>query len=494
VAVALRAVGKRSPRALLSAHSLDVPVAADARRAFRGRRNGLLSLALAAVLVAAGFVRPSMQAGTFFGAGALLLVASLFFFASWLRSRDPRLLVGRGPAAVLRLGFRGASFRPMRSVLSASLIASAAFIIVAVDAFRREGGAQDQDPRAGTGGFALLARTEAPMVQNPNEPRAREDLQLADVPELRDARFMRFRLRPGDDASCLNLYRPASPTLIAPERQFIEANRFAFSSSLASSDRERANPWLLLNQTFDDGAVAAIADATSLQYVLHTSVGEDMKIAVGGAPLVLRFVAALRDSVLQSEIVIAETAFQRLFPAQQGFRYFLIDAPSVRTVDQANALAEAAERQLAPFGFDAVSTAERLQAFHRVENTYLSTFQALGGLGLLLGTIGLATVMFRNVLERRRELALLRAVGFDRRHISTMMAGETAILLIAGLGAGVACAFIAIAPAWIGRGGSRPGAGLLALLVAIVLVGVASALVATRAALHGDVLPALRAD
>ena len=64
------------------------------------------------------------------------------------------------------------------------------------------------------------------------------------------------------------------------------------------------------------------------------------------------------------------------------------------------------------FGGDATSTAERLARFHRVENTYLSTFQTLGGLGLLLGTVGLATVLLRNVLERRRELALLAAVGY----------------------------------------------------------------------------------
>jgi hypothetical protein len=320
-------------------------------------------------------------------------------------------------------------------------------------------------------------------------------LQLTDVQELRDVRFMPFRLRPGDDASCLNLYRPATPTLIAPDPRFIAANRFSFGATLASSEEERRNPWLLLGRTFEDGAVPAIADATSLQYVLHAAVGGDMTVDVGAeSPLVLRFVAALSDSVLQSEIVIGENAFRRQFPSQQGFRYFLIDAPSVRTVEEANALAESAERALAPFGFDAVSTVERLEAFHRVENTYLSTFQALGGLGLLLGTVGLATVMFRNVLERRRELALLRAVGFDRRHVSTMMAGETAILLLSGLGSGIACACVAIAPAWLARGGSMPGVGLVGLLVAILLVGVGSAVVATRAALRGDVLPALRAE
>ena len=101
------------------------------------------------------------------------------------------------------------------------------------------------------------------------------------------------------------------------------------------------------------------------------------------------------------------------------------------TAEQAAALAGVVERELQPFGVDAVGTAERLAAFHRVENTYLSTFQALGGLGLLLGTVGLAAVMFRNVLERRRELALLRAVGYDTPRITLMILAEAIFLLLA---------------------------------------------------------------
>lgn len=495
VFLALRTVAKRSPRSLLGAQSLDLGAAADPTRASHRRRVGIGLLVAAAMLVAAGFAWPSRQTGAFFGAGALLLTASLLFFAAWLRSRSSLVVTGRGVAAIARLGFRGAAFRPVRSVLSAALIASAAFIIVAVDAFRRGGGELTADPRAGTGGFALLARTEVPLVHNPNDPEGRKELQLDAAPELAEVRFMRFRVRPGDDASCLNLYRPASPTLIAPERQFIDANRFSFGASLAATEEERRNPWLLLGRRFDDGAVPAIADATSLQYVLHASIGDDFAIDVGGrAPLVLRFVGALRDSVLQSELIIGEEAFLRQFPSQQGFRYFLVDAPGVRTNEHVRLLAQVVERALAPFGVDAVSTTERLDAFHRVENTYLSTFQALGALGLLLGTVGLATVMFRNVLERRRELALLRAVGYDARHVSMMMVAEAALLLGAGLAAGAGCAFVAIAPAWIGRGGSVPGLGLALLLVAILAAGLISAFGATRTALRGGVLDALRSE
>jgi hypothetical protein len=422
------------------------------------------------------------------------LSALLFFLSSWLRARDASAISGHGPWTVSRLGFRGAAFRPSRSVLSAALVASATFIIVSVDAFRRGGGELTQDPHSGTGGYVLLAQSEVPIVQNPDTQAGREAL-LVQSPEFARAGFTRFRVRPGEDVSCLNLYRPGTPTIIAPEASFLEERRFAFASSLSESDEERANPWLLLRRAMPDGSVPVIADATSLQYVLHASVGDTLTLDTGAAaPVTLRFVGALRDSVLQGEIVMGEEQFLRLFPAQQGFRFFLIEAPDVRTAADADRLAETVEKELQPYGVDAVSTVERLEAFHRVENTYLSTFQALGGLGLLLGTIGLATVMFRNVLERRRELALLRAVGYDRRRVTLMIAAETLFLLVAGLATGAGCAVIAIAPAWLARGGTGPGAGLVLLLAAIAVAGMLSAAVATRAAVSGGLLEALRAE
>jgi putative ABC transport system permease protein len=494
VLVSLRAVAHLSPRALLTAQSLDVSRTPDARGA---RRNRLLSgvcLLGAVVLLGVGFARPPAQAGAFFGAGAALLVGALLWLAGWLRARDTRPIAGRGPWAVARLGFRSAAFRPARSVMSAALIASAAFIIVSVDAFRREGGELTADPKSGTGGYVLFAESELPLLHNPNEPSGREAL-LIQAPELAQVRYTRFRVRPGEDASCLNLYRPNNPTLIAPEPGFIESNRFTFASSMAESDAERANPWLLLRRQFDDGAVPVIADATSMQYVLHVAVGDTLSIDTGGArPLVLRFVGALRDSVLQGELILSEAAFVRLFPDHQGYRLFLVDAPAVRSLDDARAVAGLVEREFQPFGVDATVTSERLASFHQVENTYLSTFQALGGLGLLLGTIGLATVMFRNVLERRRELGLLRAVGYDTRRMTLMIVAEATFVLGVGMVAGIASAAIAIAPAWLGRGGAMPGTGLVLLLAAVAGAGVVSSMIATRAALRGRILEALRAE
>ena len=149
----------------------------------------------------------------------------------------------------------------------------------------------------------------------------------------------------------------------------------------------------------------------------------------------------------------------------------------------------------ADIGADAARTAERLAEFHRVENTYLATFQTLGGLGLLVGTVGLAAVLLRNVLERRRELALLGAVGYGRAHFFAIVVAENVLLLGWGLAVGTACALVAIAPAVADRGGRLPmGSGGGLLLFAVFVAGLLSSLVATRAALRTPLLEALRAE
>ena len=489
VLVSLRAVARLTPRALLHAQT------SEGDDVGRGTWRPVAALACAAAGVGIavwGFASPAVQTPTFFGAGMLLLTAALLGFSAWLRRRDRRALSGSGAWALARLGFRSASARPARSVLSAALIAAATFVIVSIDAFRHPATGLTHDPHSGTGGYTLLAQSELPILQDPNTAEGREAL-LIDGPEIGTTRIARFRMRPGQDASCLNLYRPTSPTILAPGPGFIASNRFSFAGSLARTEQERANPWLLLDGPADDG-VPAIADATSLQYVLHAAVGDRFAVDVGtGAPLVLRFVAALSDSVLQGQVVIGEAQFVRLFPGRPGYQFFLVDAPSVDKAGDADALAGVFERELADFGVDAVSASERLKAYHTVENTYLSTFQALGSLGLLLGTLGLAAVIFRNVLERRRELALLRAVGYDTGRLSVVIVAEAMLLLGAGLGAGVVSAALAVAPAWLHRGGA-PRFGLLLLPAVVSLAGVIAALVATRAAAGGRLLQALRAE
>jgi putative ABC transport system permease protein len=444
-----------------------------------------------ALLLAAGFGAMGQTAG-FFGAGGLLLVALLASQWVWLSGHGRGLLAGSGPRALWALGFRNATHRPGRSLLCVALMAAATFIIVAVEAFRRSDAPEARDPSSGTGGFALLAESLLPIHRDLNSKEGKQALNL-DLPEdkaVEGVGFVAFRLRPGDDASCLNLYQPRNPRILGSPPDFVKSGRFSFRSSLATSAAEKENPWLLLNRELDDGAIPVIADANSMTYVLHKTLGEDLLLGGGGAPLRLRLVGALADSLFQSEILMSEANFRRLFPRQEGFRFFLLDVEPER----AGAVTEILERRLSDFGFDVAPAAERLAGFHRVENTYLSTFQALGGLGLVLGTLGLAAVLLRNVLERRRELALLRAVGFASFDFSLLVLAENTLLLLGGLGTGALTALIAITPSLLARGGSFSPTSLGLLLLAVLATGLIASLLAVREAVRSPLLEALRAE
>ncbi|HBY62666.1 MAG TPA: ABC transporter permease, partial [Solibacterales bacterium] len=239
-----------------------------------------------------------------------------------------------------------------------------------------------------------------------------------------------------------------------------------------------------------EGVVPAAVDQNSMMYTLKRKLGEIVEIPrEGAAPVRLRLAVAVKDSLFQGELLVSEDHFTRTFPGVEGYRVFLIQTPAGSSQKVAGELEDA----LSDFGFDATPVAERLANYHKVENTYLSTFQALGGLGLLMGTIGLGAVLVRNVLERRRELALLRAVGYQAEDVRRLVLSENLFLLAAGLTVGAGCAAIAVLPAWLARGG-RPGLTLLLLPVAVLVSGVVASLAAVRTATREELLPALRSE
>ena len=490
IAWTLRGLRPTTPRGLLSG-----TVESARQSASKSQRAFWLGAAfslLGCVLLVSASRQWIGQVAGFFGAGIVLLLALLSYQWGWLVKGRRSLLSGSGVQGVSRLGFRNTTHRPGRSILSIALIASATFIIVAVGAFRPSEPAA-LDPKSGTGGFPLLAESLLPVHYDLNTDSGKEGLNLSarETSALEKVTFVPFRLRPGDDASCLNLYRPQNPRILAASSAFIRNGRFSFQKSLASTPEEKENPWLLLETEQADGAIPAIADFNSMEYVLHLKLGDEFLFErETDRPVRMRMVGALADSVFQRELLISEKHFLRLFPHQQGSRFFLLDMPS----HQVEPLTGVLEEGLTDYGFDVVSTEGLLAAFHRVENTYISTFQTLGGLGLLLGTLGLAVVLLRNVLERRRELALLRALGFRSAGLGLIVIAENALLLFGGLVTGAVSALLAIVPPFFIRGSQFPALSLCLTLLAVLVTGVAASVLATMAAIRSPLLPALRAE
>jgi len=490
VAMTVRGLSRKSPRALLTGADPAAAVVA-------APRAGLVALTgfgLAAVLSAASLMEVMPAAGGFFGAGALALIGGLGLFRRWLGRRRPGALAGHGSAGLIRLGVQNASWRPGRSLTAAALVAAAVFLLVSVDSFRK-GAENDTGPHSGIGGFPLIAESALPLVHDPSTLEGREALGLEYAPgeqALSGITFVAARLRPGEDASCLNLYRPKQPRVLGVPDSFIDLGRFRFAA-MEDWGGGLANPWQMLGPADADGVVPAMLDATSLQYVFHAAVGDVITIDVEtDRPVRLRVVASLRDSMLQGEILIGESAFVSLYPEVAGYRVMLLDVPNATAarLDEVTALVE---DRLEPFGVDVQDSVRRLEAYHRVENTYLSTFQALGGLGLVLGSLGLAAVIARNVLERRRELALLGAAGYTGRQLQLVVLAEHLALVAAGLVTGVAAALVAIAPVLVERG-SGPPALPLVWIALVAATGLVASLAATRSVRRLPLVSSLRSE
>ena len=489
IAWTIRVLKRNSPRSLLTG-TLE-SIAVQSRRARILGMVSVFSAAVALALLAAAILGTVSQLVGFFVAGFLSLVSILCVTAYSLRRYNPRPISGNGWPALLRLGIRNARHRPGRSLLCAALIASATFTIVSTEAFRRNPDSISLKQDSGTGGYPFLAEASLPVIHDLNSADGREALGIQMTSGPDSIRFVSFRERPGDDTSCLNLYTPQEPKILGAPVSFLNSGRFSFKSSLASNPEQRKNPWLLLDAESHDGAIPAIADANTIQYILHLSVGSDLTIQTGdGSPVRLRIAAALDDSIFQGGILISESNFLKIFPDIEGYRFFLLDMPAVEDAAAIQPLKES----LGYWGIRIESSPERLSSFHQVENTYLSTFQSLGTLGLILGTLGLATVLLRNVLERRSELALLRAAGFRRRTLSGIVLAENILLLLWGSGTGIVCALISIAPALHSRGDSLPVLMVVLVLIPVLIAGILASLAAVIAVFRSPLLPALRSE
>jgi putative ABC transport system permease protein len=448
------------------------------RRASKGRLGLIMaavSFAGAAILLAATAGRDSQAvAGAFFGAGALLLLGGLGLSHSLLRFAARR---SKPAVSLLGLGQRSAARRAGRSLAVIALLACGVFLVVAVGANRRNPLAEPQSRSSGTGGFALYGESSVAVV---------DDLAANDA-ELSGVNAVQFRVHEGDDASCLNLNRAQQPRLLGVQPELLkQRGAFSFTVSLREGTPQG---WGLLQMDLGEDVVPAVGDYPTVFWALGKNIGDEVEYTdeVGRAFRV-RIVGMLASSVLQGSLVIAEDKFTARFPSVAGYRVFLIDAPG----DKLDAVTQGLSSDLKDYGLMVTPTAERLAAFGAVENTYLSIFTVLGGLGLVLGSIGLGLVVLRNMLERRGELAMLRAVGFDKGRLRWMAFDEHWPLCLAGLAWGVIAAVTAVIPALKSPGGQVPYVLLLATVAAIGLSGAAWVWLAATVALGGQLLDALR--
>ncbi len=346
----------------------------------------------------------------FFLITIIVLSIGWYHFDTWLKYQSVSSQLSR-----IRFALKNTARQPSRSKTCVLTISLACCIIVAVGANR-----QDTAP---VSEYAYVAESALPLHHNLNSSDGRFELGFSDedAEVLSESVLYPFRVLPGEDVSCLNLYKPEKPQILGAPDTIVAVEKWDNLSALGRASET--------TPTY----IPAVGDENSLRWILHHNPKDDFVIHdEAGKNLRLRL-DTISNSLFQSQLIISESDFKKAFPIQSGYQFFLIKTPAYLQEKTSQIL----EKTLEDYGFDVTSASQRLANFRSVQNTYIATFQSLGGLGVLLGTFGLALVLVRNIMERRGELATLRAIGFKRELLSRMLFLESSFLLFIGMFIGV---------------------------------------------------------
>jgi putative ABC transport system permease protein len=138
-----------------------------------------------------------------------------------------------------------------------------------------------------------------------------------------------------------------------------------------------------------------------------------------------------------------------------------------------------------------------LEVFGNVMRVVTMAVGAIAGISLVVGAIGILTMMWITVRERTEEIGLARAIGASAAQVAGLFLAEAALVALLGGAAGIAIAFgLSAGLRWFvpGLPVETPLGFVLAALGVSLGVGVLSGVLPARRAAQLDPIEALRAE
>jgi ABC-type antimicrobial peptide transport system permease subunit len=294
----------------------------------------------------------------------------------------------------------------------------------------------------------------------------------------------------GNDASCLNLNQVSQPKILGINPWLFDQQQ-SFSFAQLDASIVGQHPWLALNEPLAPGIIPAFADQTVITWGLQKKIGDTLLYTdESGKLLKIKIIGGLASSVFQGHLLISAELFRQYFPSVGGSKVMLVKGDfATRT-----GISERMEYLFQDYGMVVTPASERLAEFNSVTNTYLSVFMMLGGLGIIIGTIGLGIVLLRNLDERKSEIALYQGIGFKRSYIRKLIFTENLFILLTGVGLGLVAAFTGILPSFFSPAFQLPKTFILVIIILILLNGFAWIYFPVKSALNKNLSEALRKE
>jgi len=442
--------------------------------------------AIAIALTVYSFLSPNSELSL--AAGGMLLIGGISLLYMVLVNSGIKT-VGSFPgfyAMILRI----VSLKKKRTVTAVALLAIGTFSVIITGANRKTFYGSETSNQSGTGGFLFWAESTVPVLNDLNSPEGKEKYGLTDEKELENVQFVQMLSLDGDDASCLNLNQVSQPKILGINPAIFDQQQ-SFSFAQLDASIVGQHPWLALNEPLAPGIIPAFADQTVITWGLQKKIGDTLLYTdESGKLLKIKIMGGLGSSVFQGHLLISAELFRQYFPSVGGSKVMLVQGNFGKRTE----ISERMEYLFQDYGMVVSPASEKLAQFYSVENTYLSVFMMLGGLGIIIGSIGLGIVLLRNLEERKSEIALYQGIGFKRSFIRKLIFTENLFILLSGIGIGLLAAFIGILPSFFSPAFELPVSFILVIIILILLNGFVWIYFPVRATLNKNLNEALRKE
>ena len=250
---------------------------------------------------------------------------------------------------------------------------------------------------------------------------------------------------------------------------------------------------------FDKGSAAVIPRLGSSGAIVAQSFADEHNLRIGspvklttssGDQVALRVAAVAEPKAqLTGPVLISQAAFDARFPRPSDLFVF------VRTADGSSSATTAAiDRAVAPFAeVDARTRTDWIDFRGKDMAQFLTFLYVLLALSVAVSLVGMVNALVLTVLERTREIGMMRAVGMTRRQVRRMVRHESIItaLIGAGLGLPLGLAVAGGMAAALHTPYVIPAQSLVVFTIVAILAGVLAAVAPARRAARLNVLQAL---
>lgn len=368
--------------------------------------------------------------------GVLLNVSGVVLLSQTQENLEGVLHRYAARSLALRLGLAYPLARRVRTALTLGMFSLVVFTMVFIAVLARIfGGQVDDTTRREAGGYDILVDSAA---SNPPTAEALEAVTGVETAASLDFGVALFGV---PDAGAEG--EPSPWTVTGIDEEFVEggppaleerppryaSDAEAWRAVLTDPGAAIVPEFFLVEGGGPQGGVVEIGDELVVTNPLNGKATTKEVIALSGNDFAFSGAFMSRTRELR-ELLKGSVSPSRFFVVAEGS-----EADARRT-------AERLQGELVENGVEAVTFRTRVEEFGRVNLQFLRLMQGYLALGLLVGIAGLGVVMVRAVRERRRQIGVLRSLGFLPRMVRRAFLLESGLTAVAGILLGTVLALV----------------------------------------------------